>query len=278
MILSDRLQVVVDMVTPGHKVADVGCDHAYTSIYLIKNKISNKVLAMDANPGPIKKARKNIYEEYGLEDKIETRLSDGLENLAPGEVDTVIIAGMGGGLTCKILQEGADKLDTLKELVLQPQSGVDLVRKLLERLGFPIVKERMLIEDGKYYVVIKAEKGQQSKIEKTTKTEKVSNQQASNQQSSNQQASVRQDSNLQDSPKQPTSHQALIKESHHLYGQYLLENRDPVLHKYLVNRKETLETVKVKIKKVNPQNAKVRISEINQDLKYVKTGLSYYDT
>ena len=131
MELSDRLQAVANMVTPGNKVADVGCDHAYISIYLVKNKISDKVIAMDVNQGPLNIARTNISKE-GFSDKIETRLSNGLLKLSPNEADSIIIAGMGGGLTCKILQEGIDKLDGVKELILQPQSELDLVRKLLK--------------------------------------------------------------------------------------------------------------------------------------------------
>ena len=78
MQLSKRLQAVADMINQGHRVADIGCDHAYTAIYLIRNKISPYVVAMDINQGPLDIAKKNIGK-YNLADSISTRKSDGLQ-------------------------------------------------------------------------------------------------------------------------------------------------------------------------------------------------------
>ena len=143
------------MVSPSRAAADVGCDHAYISIYLVNHNISQKVIAMDVNEGPLNIAKNNILAK-GLENKIETRLSDGLEKLSPGEVDTIIIAGMGGNLTCNILTQGNDKLHKVNELILQPQSQVNKVRKLIGKLGFTIEAEKALFDEEKYYVVIRA--------------------------------------------------------------------------------------------------------------------------
>ena len=94
MQLSKRLSAVAGFVTPGYKVADVGCDHAFTSIYLVANHISPQVIAMDVNLGPLERAKENI-EKYKVEDRIIIRRSDGIKELEPGEVDSVILAGMG---------------------------------------------------------------------------------------------------------------------------------------------------------------------------------------
>lgn len=157
MELSKRLKKVADMVSQGKRVADIGCDHAYVSIYLIKEGTASKVIALDINKGPLSRANENI-KKYGFSQLIETRLSDGAKRLQPGEVDTLLIAGMGGALMVKILTESKEVVDSCEELILQPQSEIFLVRKLLEQIGFQIVDEDMIIEDKKYYVMIKARK------------------------------------------------------------------------------------------------------------------------
>ncbi|NCC43823.1 MAG: SAM-dependent methyltransferase, partial [Clostridia bacterium] len=98
--------------------------------------------------------------EFQLESCIHTRLSDGVQSLQPGEADSVLIAGMGGALTVKILSEGEDVLRTVKEIILQPQSEIEKVRHYLEQTGYDITKEDMVFEDGKYYPVMKAESGE----------------------------------------------------------------------------------------------------------------------
>ncbi len=158
MQLSRRLKAVADTVTAENRVADVGCDHAYISIYLIKNNIATHVIAMDVNKGPLERAKDNI-EYYGCSRHIHTRLSDGLRKLEPGKADTILIAGMGGALMIKILEEGMEAVLKSTELILQPQSEIFLVRRFLHRIGFYIVKEQMVKEDGKYYVILKAVPG-----------------------------------------------------------------------------------------------------------------------
>lgn len=158
MQLSKRLKAITEFVTPQSTVADIGCDHAYVSIYLIENQIAVHVIAMDINKGPMQRAKENI-ERYGYQDYIEVRLSDGAKELNPFEVDTMLIAGMGGALMVKILSDSPLATNACKELVLQPQSEVHLVRRYLHQIGYQIVEEAMLLDDGKYYVVLKANKG-----------------------------------------------------------------------------------------------------------------------
>lgn len=155
MQLSKRLQTVADTVTKGNSVADIGCDHAYIAIYLIEEAIAPKVIAMDINKGPLQRADENIRAK-GYENRIQTRLSDGLDKLSKDEVETVLMAGIGGALMIRILEEGKEVLEGVNELVLSPQSEINLVRKHLHDNNFAITEEKMIMDEGKYYVVIKA--------------------------------------------------------------------------------------------------------------------------
>lgn len=160
MELSKRLTAVAGMVTKGNVVCDVGCDHGYVSIYLVQRGISSHVIAMDVRKGPLSHAEDHIHM-YGLCDYIETRLSDGVDELKEGEADTLILAGMGGRLMEGIITRGITKVHKLKELVLQPQSEIGLFRKFLRESGFVIVDEDMVYEDGKYYPLMRAVTGKQ---------------------------------------------------------------------------------------------------------------------
>lgn len=158
--LSERMLRTAAMVSRGNRTADVGCDHAYTSIYLVEQGIAPQVVAMDVNEGPLERAKENV-ERFGKKEQISLRLSDGLEALLPGEADTVLIAGMGGPLMERILSAYPATVDSVKELVLQPQSEVASLRRFLHKRGFCITGEDMLCEDGKYYVIIRAEHGEE---------------------------------------------------------------------------------------------------------------------
>ena len=158
MKLSRRLQTVASFVSPGSRIVDVGTDHGYIPIYLVQNAAAVHAIAMDIKKGPLDRAKAHIAQ-FHLEEQIETRLSDGLKELKPGEGDTVILAGMGGALTVRILQEGHLALNQIKEIILSPQSELDRVRKFLQANGFVIVKESMVCEENKYYTVMKAVKG-----------------------------------------------------------------------------------------------------------------------
>ncbi len=152
--LSKRLEAVAAMVTEGNIVCDVGCDHGFVPVYLVLNGISPSVIAMDVREGPLMAAKGHV-REYRLSDYIETRLSDGLTALRAGEADTVICAGMGGRLVVKILEDGKEKAVKMKELILQPQSDLQYVREYLRNAGYVIADENMVMEDGKYYPMMR---------------------------------------------------------------------------------------------------------------------------
>lgn len=160
MALSKRLLTVARAVTPGKRVADIGTDHGYVPIYLVETGLCPLAIAMDVNPGPLERASAHIREK-GLEDRISSRLSDGLERLDHDEADAFILSGMGGDLICRILRDRKDLLADGPELVLQPQSEWFKVRHALHELNYRIEREWFLKDEGKYYVVLKAGPGSQ---------------------------------------------------------------------------------------------------------------------
>lgn len=155
ILLSKRMQMVADMVTKGNVTADIGCDHGFVSIYLIEKGICPHVIAMDVNEGPLLRAKEHIAER-GLDSYIDLRLSDGIDKLQNKEAESIIIAGMGGKLVMKILSAHMDRVKELKEVILQPQSDLHLVRQFLEENGLQIVQEDMVKDAGKFYPCMKA--------------------------------------------------------------------------------------------------------------------------
>lgn len=158
MQLSKRLSAVASMVTEGNRLVDVGCDHGYLPLYLYLNKKIPSAIAMDVRPGPLSRAREHIAE-YGLEKYIETRLSDGLSALSPGEGDTLTVAGMGGPLMERILMAKEEVRESFQELILQPQSDIPHFRRFLREIGWEIIEEEIVLEDGKFYPMMKAVRG-----------------------------------------------------------------------------------------------------------------------
>ncbi len=153
MNLSKRLETVISFVKPGSTIADVGCDHGFVAIALMERGIASRGIAMDVRPGPLSRAAEHIRRS-GLEGILETRLSDGVEALLPGEADTVVVAGMGGELVIHILEGGRALWPGIGHWILSPQSELHKVRYYLEEQGFSICREEMVLEDGKYYTIM----------------------------------------------------------------------------------------------------------------------------
>lgn len=152
MKLDKRLSACAELVDEGSVVVDVGTDHAYLPVFLVKNGISSRAIASDIGKGPLEAARKNI-EKYLLSDKIKTCLSDGLKEVSPEGVTHVVVAGMGGETICTILKE-CDWISRC-QLVLQPMSKSSELRAWLVENGFEITTEKAIV-DGKFiYTVMK---------------------------------------------------------------------------------------------------------------------------
>ena len=167
MAISNRLKTIAELVTPGYRAADIGTDHGYVPIYLLRNGISSYVIAADLSSGSLEKARENaeragflLAVETGCSEGaqkrgIECRLSDGLSEICPGEVDSIILSGMGGILMDRILRTGIEVVQTAKELIVSPHRDVDLLRAFADEYGYQIVQDLELTDKKKRYHILK---------------------------------------------------------------------------------------------------------------------------
>ena len=158
--LSERLRAVASYIPKQSRVADIGSDHAYLASYLIQTNTAKYVIAGEVNEGPFQSATRTV-RELNLTGCIDIRKGDGLQVLQPGEIDTVVIAGMGGGTIQEILQASPDVLEQVTRLILQPMNHVDRLRKWLYKHNWHIVDECLIFEDDILYDIIAAEPGQQ---------------------------------------------------------------------------------------------------------------------
>ena len=153
--LSERLTAIAEMVTEGNRLVDVGCDHGYLPVYLMLQHKIPGAIATDVGKGPLARAQEHIAQ-YHMESYIETRLCNGLSEIRSGEGDTLVIAGMGGPLMERILNEGRHALPGFQELILQPQSDIPHFRRFVMQNGYQIIQEEMILEEGKFYPIMKA--------------------------------------------------------------------------------------------------------------------------
>ncbi len=149
--LSDRLQACCSFVHPGDRVADIGCDHGYLGIYLLKNGIAESVIAADIREGPLQSAVRNS-EKFGVRDKMTFFLSDGVQSI-PREFDVLVCAGMGGDTMVSILSAAPWLKNENYRLILQCQSKTPLLRKYLSDNGWQIQIEQVL-KDGKFLYTV----------------------------------------------------------------------------------------------------------------------------
>ena len=154
MELSKRLIKIASYVEPCKTVADIGTDHGYIPIYLVKNNICEKAIASDINKGPIEKAKTNVRFE-GLSKSVECLLGPGLKPINLGEVNGVIIAGMGGNLTRDIILEDIEKVKLYDFLILQPAQNPEVLREYLYNNSFEIINEDLIFDEGKFYELFK---------------------------------------------------------------------------------------------------------------------------
>lgn len=168
--ISDRLRTVAHMCEKGAVVADIGTDHGYLPIYLVQEGIAQSAIAMDLRKGPLDKAKKHICDNC-LEDRIQTRLSDGLEKLSANEADIITICGMGGRLIADIVTKGMNVITQNTTLIVSPQSEVGDFRHFLVSQRLVVDDEKMLKEDGKYYFIIKCRKSDENVYSEYSETQ-----------------------------------------------------------------------------------------------------------
>lgn len=151
MTISNRLLLCAGFVRPGDRVADIGCDHGYLGIHLLKEKIAASVIAADINEGPLQSAMRNA-DKFGVKDQITFHLSDGVKSI-PREFDTLVCAGMGGDTMISILDAAPWLKSSKYRLILQCQSRRPELRKYLYEQGFRITKETLAKDSHFIYPV-----------------------------------------------------------------------------------------------------------------------------
>lgn len=306
--LSKRLRMLADMVTPGNRVADVGCDHAFLSIYLVQAGICPRALAMDVRTGPLAAAREHVAE-WGLGSYIDLRLSDGLAACGPGEADAVVCAGMGGRLMERILTQGMNRAREMKEVILQPQSELPRFRAFLRETGFAVVEEDAVYEEGKYYFAMKAVyRGDCADCKErtvphesagteiggpdgglATVTSGPEGQEACDsvggldwehwKQWSNEDLresmGQRSDEDLREHPGQ-RSDEVLRQRLYDLYGRGLLVQRHPVLLQYLSQRAAYVRKLEASLAAAGSHKAAGRLKEVRRELAEIEKALGLY--
>lgn len=242
MELSKRLQAVADLLDCHEKIADIGCDHGFVSIYLVESKKASGCLAMDVNRGPLERAEEHIGQKR-LSTYIETRLSNGAKEIRfvkdsfgneTLEVQAALIAGMGGRLMIQILQDSIEKFQSMDEFVLQPQSEIAKVRQFIRTIGYHIAKEDMILEDGKFYPMMKVVRGQK---EETT-----------------------------------PEVQCIFDE----YGEYLLKEKHPVLLQFLQKEKCLYQDILKDLTTRDTVKSELRQKEIMEKLESINRGLEWF--
>ncbi len=153
--LSQRLMALAQMVPAGARVADIGTDHALLPCYLVREKSAPYVIGVDVHQGPYERAQQMVQEAH-LQDKIELRLGDGLAVIKAGEVELVVIAGMGGATIQEILERAPHVINKLQKLILQPMNNAETVRFWLQEHDWRITQEELIYEDRQYYQIIGA--------------------------------------------------------------------------------------------------------------------------
>ncbi len=243
VLIYGRLRMLASLVTPGNRVADVGCDHGFLPIWLVQNGVIPGALAMDVRRGPLEAAREHI-EACGLGDYIELRCSDGLAAYRAGEAKTLVCAGMGGRLMQRILAQDMGKARGFGELILQPQSQLREFRAFLREEGFEILREEAVCEDGKDYFAMKA-----AYAGKSTDVQGGGG-----------------------AGMQKAKEQALYDS----FGEKLLLGRNPVLRDYLLHQREILRGLVEGLLPEKGERVKERRREVESELDLLKGALAFY--
>ena len=159
MRLSKRLKTISEFIDKNDKIIDIGCDHALLDIYLKQEFNDIKIIASDIGDGAIKMAKKNI-EKYNLDGQIDLRQGDGLSVVEDGEIDTIVISGMGYYNIVKILSE-KEKIEKVEKIIIQSNTDVVKLRKFIIKLGYKIDAEKLIEDKDIVYTIIKFVKGEE---------------------------------------------------------------------------------------------------------------------
>lgn len=156
--LSIRLKEISTFIPDNISLVDIGCDHALLDIYLYKNRKNIKIIATDINENALEQAKKNI-KKYKLEDYIETRISNGLNNIDKDEIDTIVISGMGAHTIVGILYSNMNKLSNVSNIIVQSNNHIEFLRKKITLIGYYIDNEKLVKDNDIIYTIISFKKG-----------------------------------------------------------------------------------------------------------------------
>lgn len=159
MNITPRLEMIASLVKDKSRLADIGTDHGFLPIYLFERGKISYAVCSDIKEGPLSNAEKNL-KKYGYFKSARLCLADGLSGVCDNEVDTVVIAGMGGEMIASILEEKIP--EGVSEFIFQPMRNIDVLRKKIHKLGLKITDEKIVREKEKFYIIICAEKGCQT--------------------------------------------------------------------------------------------------------------------
>ncbi len=158
LVLSARLAAIAGYIPQGDVLADIGTDHAYLPIAVAERGLCTKVIATDLHKNPYQSACQAVLDS-GLDDKIEVRLGDGLKPLQPGEAQTVVLAGMGGGTIVNILANASNVLASVSRLIMQPMADASTLRLWLVSHGWRLYEEQLIKENERIYEILVAVPG-----------------------------------------------------------------------------------------------------------------------
>lgn len=157
LTLQPRLRAIADLVPPGSLLADVGTDHGYIPAALLLEGRIDQAIASDIGREPLDHASRTA-RQWGVADRMDLRLCDGLSAIAPGEADTVVIAGMGGDNIASILSAAPwTRENTL--LLLQPMSKAEVLRRWLPENGYAVTAEELVLDKGTIYPILSVRGG-----------------------------------------------------------------------------------------------------------------------
>lgn len=158
MRISKRLKVISELIPNNSFFLDIGCDHALLDIYTVLNNEKINAIASDINIGPLKSAKENV-SKYKLENRIKIVQSDGLDS-SNEKVDTVVLSGLGSNTIVNILKKGKEKLNTVNNIIVSTNNDYYYLRKNVLKLGYYIQDEKIVLDKGKYYIIILFNKGE----------------------------------------------------------------------------------------------------------------------
>ncbi|WDL96351.1 tRNA (adenine(22)-N(1))-methyltransferase [Alicyclobacillus sp. ALC3] len=161
--LSARLQAIADFVPHGARVVDVGTDHALLPIFLVQTRVATSAIATDIAALPAHSAATNV-RAHGLTNVVAVRVGPGLKTVLPGEVDTVIAAGMGGGTIRAVLSDCEDVLKRVERIIVQPMNQAQHVRSFFLENGWALTAERAILDHGRIYEVLTAVPGTEREV------------------------------------------------------------------------------------------------------------------